>query len=103
MQRIVKSPNRRIARLLVIGISVIIVATLLALAFVPSLRETRAARAIRFWQEPPPPEPAVQPGELGKEVQKAETANPSGTVTIDPNTSAALGLQTAAVETKAFD
>src|SRR5439155_12934086 len=72
-------------------------------AFIPGLRETEAGRAIRFWQTPPPTtKPAVQPGQLGREMEQ-QAAKPSDTITIDPATATNLGLQTAVVESRTFD
>ena len=77
--------------------------TLIAIAFMPGVRETRVARAIRFWESAPPPAPAVPPGQLATEVEQAQAQNASGTITIDPNTAQSLGLQTAAVEVRSLD
>src|SRR6266852_3798621 len=62
-------PRRNLTPLIIVAIFAIAVLTLLAIAFTPGLRETRIARAIRFWQPAPPPEPAVPPGQLATEVQ----------------------------------
>jgi membrane fusion protein, copper/silver efflux system len=88
--------SRRRAAATVAGIILITLATLLALAFLPGLRETQVARALRFWEAPPAPAPAVPPGQLGVEMEQAGEA--PGVITIDPDTAAALGLQTAVVE-----
>jgi membrane fusion protein, copper/silver efflux system len=93
MKRLTAFFSRRRAAA-VAGIILITLATLLALAFLPGLRETQVARAIRFWEAPPAP--AVPPGQLGVEVEQAGEA--PGAITIDPDTAAALGLQTAVVE-----
>lgn len=103
MEKKVVNSNRIIARWLIAGILVILVVTLLAFAFVPELSETRIGQKIRFWQTPPPPPPAVPAGQLGNEVQQADTNRSSDTITIDPNTSTALGLQTAVIETETID
>src|SRR5438105_2848149 len=87
---------------IIVGIVVITLATLLALAFAPGLRQTRAGRVIRFWEPPPPPEPAVPPGALGTEMA-AKPAATSGTITIDPSTAETLGLQTSVAEYRTFD
>ena len=95
--------RRNLTPLIIVAIFAITVLTLLAIAFAPGLRETRVARAIRFWQPAPPPEPAVPPGQLATEVQQAQAQNKSGTITIDANTAQSLGLQTAVVEARSFD
>jgi membrane fusion protein, copper/silver efflux system len=96
MRRLTTFFSRRRAAIIAGGIIFITLATLLALAFLPVLRETYVARRIRFWEKPPAPAPAVPPGQLGVEMEQAGDA--SGAITIDPDTAAALGLQTAAAE-----
>ncbi|MFN2455261.1 MAG: efflux RND transporter periplasmic adaptor subunit [Pyrinomonadaceae bacterium] len=94
--------NRTVA--IVVGIMLITLATLLGLAYTPGVRETRVARAIRFWEKvPPPPAPAVPAGQLAVEMEQARTENPAGTVMIDASTAEALGLQTFVVEARSFD
>lgn len=95
--------RRRLAPVIIVAIVAVTLLTLLALAFMPGVRETRAARAIRFWEAAPRPAPAVPPGQLGVEVEQARAQNPSGTITIDPSTAEAIGLQTAVVEARSFD
>lgn len=95
--------SRNIATMLIVGIVLLTLATLLALAFMPGARETRAGRAIRFWEEAPPPEPAVPAGQLAVEMEQAHAENPTGTVTVDANTATALGLQTYVVEARSVD
>jgi len=96
-----KDSNRTVA--IVVGIIVLTLATLLAIAYTPGVRETRFARAIRFWESAPPPEPAVPAGQLAVEMEQARAENPSGTVMIDAATAEALGLQTFVVEARSFD
>lgn len=93
--------NRTVA--IAAGIIVLTLATLLAVAYAPGARETRVARAIRFWEPAPPPEPAVPAGQLATEMEQAQAENPSGAVMIDPATAEALGLQTFVVEARSFD
>lgn len=95
--------RRNFAPILIVAIVAITLATLLAIAFIPGVRETRLGRAIRFWEPAPPPEPAVPPGQLATEVEQAQAQNASGTITIDPNTAQSLGLQTAVVEARSLD
>lgn len=97
----VKHKNR--APLIAAGIILLTLATLLGLAFAPGARDSSVGRTIRFWEKAPPPEPAVPAGQLAMEVEKARTENPGGTITIDPATAEALGLQTFEVEARAFD
>lgn len=96
-------PRRNLALIVIVTIIAMTFATLLAIAFIPGMRETRVARAIRFWEPAPPPEPAVPPGQLATEVEQAEAQNGSGTITIDPDTAQSLGLQTAIVEARSLD
>lgn len=96
-----KNRNRTVA--IVAGIILLTLATLLGIAYTPGVRETRVARAIRFWEPTPPPEPAVPAGQLAVEMEQARAENPSGTVMIDPATAEALGLQTFVVEARSFD
>lgn len=86
-----------------VGIVLITLATVLGIAYTPGVRQTRVARAIRFWEAAPPPAPAVPAGQLAVEVEQAQKENPTGTITIDENTAAALGLQTAVVEARSID
>lgn len=96
-----KNRNRTVA--IVVGIILITLATVLGLAFTPGVRETRVGRAIRFWEDAPPPAPAVPAGQLAVEVEQARKENPTGTVTIDAATAEAIGLQTAIVEARSID
>lgn len=96
--------SRRRPAVIAVGIILLAAAALLAIAFAPGVRETRVARTIRFWEPAPPPAPpAVPPGQLALEVERTRTENPSGTVTIDPATAEAVGLQTFTVEARSFD
>ncbi len=101
-ERVVVRRRRPHAAAIVVGISVVSLATVLALAFAPGLRETRAGRAIRFWEPLPPPEPAVAPGQLGVDVDERDAAS-LGPLTIDPTTAETLGLQTSTVDYRAPD
>ena len=96
-----RNRNRTIA--IIVGIILLTLATLLGIAYTPGVRETRVARAIRFWEPTPPPEPAVPAGQLAVEMEQARAENPSGTVMIDPAAAEALGLQTFVVEARSFD
>lgn len=96
-------PRRNLALIVIVAIVAMTFATLLVIAFIPGMRETRVARAIRFWEPAPPPEPAVPPGQLAIEVEQAQARKESGAITIDPATAEALGLQTAVVEARSLD
>lgn len=96
-----KDSNRTVA--IAVGIILLTLATLLAIAYTPGVRETRVARAIRFWEPVPPPEPAVPAGQLATEMEQARAENPSGTIMIDAAAAEALGLQTFVVEARSFD
>lgn len=96
-----KDSNRTVA--IIVGIILLTLATLLAIAYTPGVRQTRVARAIRFWEPVPPPEPAVPAGQLATEMEQARIENPSGTVAIDAAAAEALGLQTFVVEARSFD
>ena len=93
--------NRTVA--IVVGIILISLATVVGLAYTPGVRETQVARAVRFWEDAPPPAPAVPAGQLGVEVEQARKENPAGTITIDAATAEAIGLQTAVVEARSID
>lgn len=95
--------NRNRTVVIAVGIIVLTLATLLAIAYAPGARETRVARAIRFWEPPPPPEPAVPAGQLAAEMEQARAENPSGIIMIDAAAAEALGLQTFVVEARSFD
>ncbi len=95
--------KRNRAPVIAAGIIVIAVGTLLALAFLPGMRETRVSRTIRFWEKTPPPsKPAVPPGQLAAEMdqQQQTQAQDLSAVTVDANTIEALGVQTAMVDTQ---
>lgn len=94
--------KRNRAPVIAAGIIVIAVATLLALAFLPGMRETRVARTIRFWEKTPAPPPAVQPGQLASEMEQQQQtqAQDLSAMTVDANTIEALGVQTAMVDTR---
>lgn len=98
-------PNRNRAPMIAAGIIAIAVTILLALAFLPGVRETRVARTIRFWEKAPAPAPAVQPGQLASEMDEQRQAQSQdiSAVTIDANTIEALGVETALVETREVD
>jgi Cu(I)/Ag(I) efflux system membrane fusion protein len=98
-----KTPRRNLTLVVIVAIVAITLLTLIALAFMPGVRETRVARAIRFWEGAPPPAAAVPPGQLGAEMEQAQAQNTSGTITIDPNMAQSIGLQTAVVEARSFD
>lgn len=89
--------------LLAFGLIAIITGTLLAFTLAPGLRDTGFAHALRFWEKAPPPVPAVPAGQLAVEMEQAQAANQSRVITIDPNTAASLGLQSAVVEVRTFD
>jgi len=92
--------NRNRAVAIIVGIILLTLAVVLGLAFMPGVRETKVARAMRFWEDAPPPAPAVPAGQLAVEVEQARAQNPSGTVTIDAATAEAIGLQTFVVEAR---
>ena len=98
-----KTPRRNLTLVVIVAIVAITILTLIALAFMPGVRETRVARAIRFWEGAPPPAPAVPPGQLGAEMEQAQAQKESGAITIDPATAEAIGLQTAVVEARSID
>ncbi len=105
VETVPESPRRNRNRTIAISVGIILLtlATLLGIAYTPGVREARVARAIRFWEPTPPPEPAVPAGQLAVEMEQARAENPSGTVMIDPATAEALGLQTFVVEARSFD
>src|SRR5437667_2163241 len=70
-----KQPRRNFTLVVIVAIVAITLLTLVALAFMPGVRETRVARAIRFWEPAPPPAPAVPPGQLATEVEQAQARN----------------------------
>ncbi len=90
--------NRTVA--IIVAIIILTLAVVLGLAFMPGVRETKVARAIRFWETAPPPAPAVPAGQLAIEIEQARAQNPSGAITIDAATAEAIGLQTFVVEAR---
>lgn len=70
------------------GVLAVIVATVLALTTL---------------DEPPPPEPAVPPGQLAREMEAEGAAAGGGAVTIDQATAERLGLQTYVVERRSLE
>ncbi|MEP7274172.1 MAG: efflux RND transporter periplasmic adaptor subunit [Acidobacteriota bacterium] len=102
MKRMTALLKRRWRPLLVLAVLIAALATLAAFAFAPGLRETPVARKFRFWEKAPPPIPAVPAGQLAVEMEQAASQQAS-VITIDPNMAQALGLQTAVVESRAFN
>jgi len=103
MKRMTPFLKRRRRALLILAVLFVALATLAAFAFSPGLRETAVARKLRFWEKAPPPIPAVPAGQLGVEMEQADAAQQTSVITIDPSTAQALGLQTAVVESRAFN
>lgn len=103
MKRLMAFLKRRWRLLLALTILLATCGTLAAFAFAPALRATTMARKLRFWEQAPPPAPAVPAGQLAVEMEQAEAANQAAVITIDANTAQALGLQTATVEWRSFD
>lgn len=103
MKRMTALFKRRWRALLLLAVLIAALATLAAFAFAPGLRETTIACTLRFWEEAPPPAPAVPAGQLGVEMEQAASQQQANVITIDPNTAQALGLQTATVESRTFD
>jgi membrane fusion protein, copper/silver efflux system len=103
MKRVIPFLKRRWRALLILAVLIAVLATLAAFAFAPGLRETTVARKLRFWEKAPPPIPAVPAGQLAVEMEQATSQQQTSVITIDPSTAQALGLQTAAVESRAFN
>lgn len=103
MKRITAFLQRRWRALLLVAVLIATLATLAAFAFAPGLRATTLARKLRFWEKVLPPVPAVPAGQLGVEMEQATSQQQTSVITIDANTAQALGLQTAVVESRAFD
>jgi Cu(I)/Ag(I) efflux system membrane fusion protein len=103
MKRMIPFLKRRWRALLILAVLIAALATLAAFVFAPGLRETTVARKLRFWEKAPPPIPAVPAGQLAVEMEQAANQQQTSVITIDPNTAQALGLQTAVVESRAFN
>lgn len=103
MKRMTPFLKRRWRALLILAVLIAVLATLAAFAFAPGLRETTVAHKLRFWEKTPPPIPAVPAGQLAVEMEQADAAQQASVITIDPSTAQALGLQTAVVESRAFN
>jgi Cu(I)/Ag(I) efflux system membrane fusion protein len=103
MKRITSFLKGRWRALLILAVLIAVLATLVAFAFAPGLRETTVARKLRFWEKAPPPIPAVPAGQLAVEMEQAVSQQQASVITIDQNTAQALGLQTAVVESRAFN
>lgn len=94
-----RGSRRSLVRAAVLLVVVAAVGT--AFVFVPGLRQTPVSRALRFWDEPPPPEPAVPAGALGEEMATKETSG--DVIAIDAAKAESLGLQTVAAEFRSPD
>jgi len=103
MKRLIEILKQRWRALLILVVILAALATLAAFAFAPGLRDTTLAHKLRFWEKVPPPAPAVPAGQLGIEMEQAASQQQTNVITIDPGTAQALGLQTAVVESRAFD
>lgn len=103
MKRITPFLKRRWRAPLILAALIVVLGTLAAFAFAPGLRETTVARKLRFWEKAPPPIPAVPAGQLAVEMEQADAAQQASVITIDPGTAQSLGLQTAAVESRAVN
>ena len=103
MKRLTAFLKRRWRALLILTVLIVVLGTLAAFAFAPGLRETTVSRKLRFWEKAPPPAAAVPAGQLGVEMEQADAAQQASVITIDPGTAQSLGLQTAAVESRAVN